>query len=465
MNKIQEAINHLHDIRRQAEKDNKFEVAIKADQLIESLSANEISEDEVDQRTAELEKSIKDAKVFERKFVPPMHENTSLGAVNQADFDKVVRKAGLPKPEQLSELDLSLLGAICQTRDWALHNTFAERLDALYKQRLGASFRTMTSGGAGTGQELLDEAVREALFRDVVLGAKVAQLFEIVAMPTNPYDLPVMGDVTFYTPTTEGASVTATDLATAKRTLTAYTIRGQVDITDELEQDAVIALIPQIRSRLVENAAKEMDKLILLADTETGATGNINSDDAAPTAGSDYLLGFNGLIKYALVTNSGQKSDLATLEIADFGTLLGLLDGKYIIDPEKLAWISDPWTYAKALQLSDFRTVDKLGNRATLVSGQLGAVYGIPYVATDAMTKVDDDGKYTITDPATNDTDGRLVLVHRDMWKVGVRQPTRVATERSEAKGITSLVVSFRLALVSFNADGKYVSIGYNIDV
>lgn len=470
----QELVDAINQFRDKAQTRGLSDIVKLCDESMADIVAGDIeaAADKVDKINHEIETRSAN-EPLNRKFRPPMSEGDPNAwltqgqnkVINQADFDKIVRKAGLPKPEDLSYVDLSLWAAICQTMDWAKHDSYEQRLEALCQQKFGASFRTMTSGGSGTGQELLDEAVRDMLFNDVVLGANVARLFEIVSMPANPYDLPVIGDVTFYTPGGEGEAVTASDLATAKRTLTAYTIKAQVDISDELEQDSVIALIPQIRSKLVENASREMDKLILLADTETGATGNINSDDAAPTAGSDYLLGFDGIVKYALVTNTGQKSDLATLEIADFGTLLGLLDGKYIVDPSRLAWISDPWTYATALQLSDFRTVDKLGNRATLVSGQLGAVYGIPYIATDAMGKVDDDGKYTTTNPATNDTDGRLILVHCDMWKVGVRQPVRVATERSEAKGITSIVVSFRLALVSFNASGKYTSIGYNITV
>lgn len=384
-------------------------------------------------------------------------------------FDQIVKNAAerhikFPgaSPEALDELtpEDMLVGR------HIMSDRIARGIDSGYnlQDRLDAAMRTMTTGGTATGAELLESPMLAKLWQDLKLKAKVANLFTPhIDMPGKTLDLPLgLGDVNFYKPGGEGQSVAATNLGTAKRTLTAYPLKCQVDISDELDQDSVIAILPQIRAALTRRGAEVLDKVILKGDTEAGATGNINSDDAAPGGTEDYLLGFDGLIKYALVTNSGQSSDLGALAVADFGTLMGLLQ-KYAVDFERLAWISGWYTYLFAVTMSDFRTVDKLGAKATLLTGQVGAVYNIPYICSGEMEKVDDDGKYTTTSPSSNDTDGRLLLVHRDMWRVGVRKPFRIATERSEAKGQTSLVGTMRIALNSYDAAGVHTAIGYNV--
>jgi len=444
---------------------------VTPEEELEQLKANH---EELKAAVATLEaKADKQTPPPVRHMAFPTGGDSALGfgagnvVFDRSEFDKLVKDPIPPKAEDVSFDDLQLAAMICKANPniGELTGNYADRLDGICKDKFGASFYTMTTGGTGTGAELTERAITASLFKDVTLAAKVARGFSpIVNMPTSPFDLPVMGDVSFKKPAGEGQAVTATDLATAKRTLTAYTVKGQVDVSDELNQDSIIALIPAIRARLVENAAKEIDMLILLADSATAATTNINHHDGTPSGDESWLLGFEGIFKYCLVTNTGQGASLTALEITDFGALLALLDGKYIVDPSRLMFVSDPWTYLKAVQLSDFRTVDKLGDKATLLTGQLGAVYGIPYIATDAVGKACADGMVDVDTPAGNTT-GRIALIHRDMWKVGVRKPVRVATERSEAKGLTSLVVSFRLALMSFNASGKYSSLGYNITV
>lgn len=379
--------------------------------------------------------------------------------IKAAESRKMVFPTGAEAVDGLTVEDL-LLGK------YIMEHRIDRHIDSEYKlqDQLDTAMRTMTTGGSATGAELLESPILAKLWDDVRVKTKVAQLFDpIINMPGQTLDLPLgLGDVTFYKPGGEGHAVTATNLATAKRTLTAYPLKAQVDVSDELTQDSIIALLPQIRAALVRNGSEVMDKVILLADTETAATGNINSDDAAPAGDEDYLIGFDGLVKYCIVTNTGQSSDLAGLAIADFTTMMGLLQ-KYAVDYTRLAWISGWYTYLLAVTMSDFRTVDKLGAKATLLAGQLGAIYNIPYVCTGQMGKVDDDGKYTIATPSTNDTDGRLLLVHRDMWRVGVRKPLTIETERSAAKGSTSLVATVRLALQSYDAAGVHTACGYNI--
>jgi HK97 family phage major capsid protein len=284
-----------------------------------------------------------------------------------------------------------------------------------------------------------------------------------VDMRSGKYELSELGDAVFYKPAGEGQAVSATDPSTAKRTLQAYTLKAQVDISDEMDEDAVVNMLGTLRGRLIQNARATIENVILNADA-TGSTGNINKNGAAVTGTESYLLGFDGLIHYCLAEVTGQKADIGAIETADFATLIGLL-GKYGDNRSQLAFIGDRYTLLKAIQLDDFRTVDKLGNNATLLTGQIGAVYGVPVILSSQMQKADANGLIDGVTPGNN-TKGRLLLVKRTAWILGFARQIRIAAERSEAKTLTSIVASMRIALQCFgdrsSATYSHTALGYN---
>ncbi len=136
----------------------------------------------------------------------------------------------------------------------------------------------MDSTTSGSGDELVATLEARELWMDVNLQTLVAPLVQTFSMPSNPFDLPrQLGDVNFY-PGTENVSTTSTALSTGKATLTAYELVGQVPYSFTLEEDAIIAMLPEIRAGLVRNVAEALDDIILNADTAT--TDNINADGA-----------------------------------------------------------------------------------------------------------------------------------------------------------------------------------------
>ena len=102
---------------------------------------------------------------------------------------------------------------------------------------------------------------------DVNLETMVASLFSRLEMPSNPFEIPLqLGDVNWY-PGTENLATTSTALSTAKQTLSAYELVGQVPWSLTLDEDAIIAMAQEVRSSLVRNAAEVIDDLLLNADT------------------------------------------------------------------------------------------------------------------------------------------------------------------------------------------------------
>jgi HK97 family phage major capsid protein len=415
---------------------------------------------------AELAKLDAKPEAHERKMVfdtTPVGGNVTRNSSSDVN-SRFIRKHTL---DDYGVEELALTRMILNARGSEMPDEYERKFQSLADRIVKY---TMTTGGAGTGAELIDTVMWNRLFQDVTSKTLVAGLFSPWRdMVTQSEEMPSLADVTFYKPAGEGQTVTATDLTTAKRTLTAYTLKAQVDISDEEDDDAIVGMIPEIRAILIRNAKEVIDEAILNADASTGKQ-NINY--YAATGGSDIptshrlLLGFDGLIHYCLNEVTGQATDLSALTVDDFAALISLL-GKYADDPSRCAFIIDRYVKNKAILLDDFLTTDKMGAQATLLTGQIGQVFGVPVVLSGQLVKANATGQVDQT-PGSNTT-GRIILVNRDMWQFGIRRNIRVAVQRDEAKTMTSIVASMRIALQCFgdrsSAAYSHTALGFNVTV
>lgn len=324
----------------------------------------------------------------------------------------------------------------------------------------------MDSTTAGQGDELVDTQEARALWDDVNLETAVAPLFNTVQMPSNPFRIPLqLGDVNWY-PGTENTAATATALATARQTLTAHELVAEVPWSYDLDEDAVIAMMDELRRSLLRNAHQVIDDVILNADTTTANNINADGGNIAPgTAGSGhYLIGFDGLLHLPLVDHTAMGNNHNAAVSADmFNEIRGKL-GKYGARPSELAYITDVNTFIKSLGIDSFRTLDKLGPHATLLTGQLAAVEGIPVIVSEQMRTADADGK--LTSGGSANTKGRLLIVNRSQWRVGFKRELTIETVRDAQKRQNIMVVSFRIALQERSgarASAGHTALQYNI--
>ena len=324
----------------------------------------------------------------------------------------------------------------------------------------------MDSTTAGYGDELVATLEARELWLDVNLQTLVAPLVPTFPMPSNPFDVPTqLGDVSFY-PGTENVAAADTRLSTGKTTLTAHELVGQVPYSFTLEEDGVIAMLPEIRAALVRNVAETLDDIILNADTT--AQNSINADGATITAASagkaQWLIGYDGILHLPLVDNSDQANNHNAAVSDDMFNELRAKLGKYGVRPSQLAWVMDVNTYIRAQGISQFRTMDKLGPNATVLTGMLGAIEGIPVIVSEQMRLADADGKVT---DAGNDTDtGRVLLFNRTQWAQGFRRQLNIDVDRDLQKRQTVVTVSFRHALTERSGSrsgATHTALQYNI--
>ena len=305
----------------------------------------------------------------------------------------------------------------------------------------------MDSTTAGSGDELVATLEARELWVDVNLQTLVAPLIPTFPMPSNPFDIPrQLGDVNFY-PGTVNVAASSTALGTGKATLTAHELVGQVPYSFTLEEDAVIAMLPEIRAGLVRNVAEALDDIILNADTT--ATNGINADGATISSSdagkAHWLLGYDGIVHLPLVDNTSQANDHGGAVSDDMFNEIRAKLGKYGARPSQLAWVMDVNTFIRSQSISNFRTMDKLGPNATLLTGMLGAVEGIPVMVSEQMKLADTDGK--VTDAGNGTDTGRLLIVNRTQWAQGFRREIAIDVDRDTQKRQTVITVSFRHAL------------------
>lgn len=316
---------------------------------------------------------------------------------------------------------------------------------------------------ASYGDEWVPDMWSNELWRKARVDNAILPLFRTVEMPSNPFELPTQGTdpIVYYVPETtdetqltiagSGAVMPDSKIGSGKVTLSAKKLAIRVGFSAELVEDSIIPILPMYTEQSLRAMADAIDSVLLNGDTETGATGNINSDDGAPGATAKYLV-FNGLRKLPLVTTTANAVDAAgEPTLANMRAARFTMAPQYSLRPNQLAWIVDASTYAKLLSLDEVQTLDKFGLQATALTGNIMAVDGIPIIPCAEMGLTEADGKASAT-PANN-TKGQAICVYRPGWVVGYRRRVNATTTFIPYYDAYQMVATVRLAFVNFDAD------------
>lgn len=432
----------------------------KADEKPDYAGLLESMKSELAKTMAELTKPIKEKEIHivENKAreagvkVEPIHiQYKHISPITGAKYGiDYVHKSG--KYAGLRQSDLEFTQRICKAFKIPMSETLMKTSD-------------MVSTTDGSGDDWVPSDLDNQLWDEWVKQSAVAQLFRVIEMPTQPYDLPIKtSGMTIYK-TAEDVAPTASGLGTGYGRLDACKLAGKITWTYELDEDSILPMIGIIREDIAEQMAAAIDNVIINGDTTTG-TANINLSGG--TIGTtNKVLCFNGLRHAALVDNGDMDSDLGTLAAADFATLLGLL-GKYSTRPSRLAFLIDPYTRIKALQLDELETVEKFGSGASILTGEFGKIYGIPVITTEEIAKTNATG--WVDNSAGSNTKGQIICVHKPSWITGYKRRVLIETDKDIDVQQYELVVSTRFALAGYGDGGDlssqgHTAVGFNVTV
>lgn len=330
----------------------------------------------------------------------------------------------------------------------------------------GAKGVAMDTAEAGGGQEWIPVEMATEMIDQIRQTAQTYGLFrEVKPMPSSTFDVGIgTADPTFYLQgeATDDSTAKATSSlkGTGKCSLVAKKLGAKVPYSTEMDEDSAIALLPIIKDGLAQAGASVLDNVVINGDT----TGTHMDSDV--TGATDARKAWKGLRKLAIA--GSMTVDLATFN-AD--TLLGLPKkmGIYANSINDLAWIVSPKTvWGKLFTLRDsqnnavFLSVDKYGQDAVNVKGELGKMFGIPVIISDNVREdVNASGVYdgTTTDKST------ILLVRRGYFLAGEKRGLTYRVDYNQDRDQDILTVTMRKAFVPVRTPSTTISsvcAGYN---
>jgi HK97 family phage major capsid protein len=318
--------------------------------------------------------------------------------------------------------------------------------------------KAMDTATATEGLEWVPTTLSAQLIEKYRLEARVAVLFDEIAMPRNPYELPTdLGDMTYYlmpeSLTPEPSKTPTTKLTTGKKTLTSKKLRARSIWSEELDANSIIPILPRVKDTIAKSAALAVEDVIINGDTTAP------HQDADVTDSRDHRKAWKGLRKLVV---AGAFNDLGTF---DKDTTRGLLVdmGKYGLIPSEVVWIAGVVSYNKLRGLTELLTVDKYGPAATILTGEVGRLYGSPVIVSEKIREnLNATGVYdgSVVDNTL------LLAVNRRAWILGNDGGWKLTVDFDNDVDQYVLNVRFRKDFICiYPATDACVAVGYNVTV
>ena len=328
----------------------------------------------------------------------------------------------------------------------------------------------MLSTLANKGDELVPQILASSLYYFIRLQARVLPLFDTFEMPSNPYDFPkitsgpefVKGveleDSTNYS--IANSKVKYSTVGTDKVTFLAGKASANTVYSRELVEDSGVNFSQAAANVYVEEMADTIDWLLINGDESADAT-NISWFGTNPSGVTNYdrALVLDGLRHICLAADQVAVASLADDSIL---TIMKLMGNRGIVgrDIRNLAVVVGPETAFALDALSAYESLEKVGNLATLLNGQLGFWRSVPVIVVEAMELMDSNGR--INDDTSNNTKGAFMVVHRSV-KVGLRR--RPDIEQARVPGVDGHFISASVRLDVQAMEDGLVGIGRNVTV
>jgi HK97 family phage major capsid protein len=165
----------------------------------------------------------------------------------------------------------------------------------------------------------------------------------------------------------------AQDHQILEQTLVARKLATREYVGYEEEEDSIVALAPIIRDAVSRRMARAADLALLRGAgvlTDTAAYDPITGLELRGASTTDVTVAGSA----AWEADSSWSEDL----FVDMRRNLGI----YGLDPENLVLLASHDLYYALMKLPNFKTVDVLADRATIITGQVGSLFGVRVVVS-----------------------------------------------------------------------------------
>lgn len=282
------------------------------------------------------------------------------------------------------------------------------------------------------GQEWNPTNLANEILRAKAALTRVRGALRVINMTSNPFKVPIRTGPADVSAPTEGSAIAenTTDFV-SNVTLTAYKLAANVPVSTEEGEDAIIAVLPEIRAAIAEGLAKAEDEFFLNGTINNGAT----------TVSGTGITGAAGITKQAGTAGNGAGTDTTQSQfdtaMADALRAMGV----WGIDPSELVFFVGINTYYKLLYNNpNIQQVSQYGDQAVLLTGEVGKYKGIPILVTSGVRSVLDTGGTYTTYAEKN------LIVNKNAPLLGDRRTLTIKSQDFIDSDITKLVGTERTA-------------------
>ena len=274
----------------------------------------------------------------------------------------------------------------------------------------------------------LAEEFSNKVMEELELDLKVEGLFPRFRMPMNraTFSIPAKTEKAQAYLIAPGEDAIESAINGSKVSFATHRFKTLLAVTDQADQEMVTAIVQIVRQELVRSLARATEDALVMGDTTI-------------TNANDVKKAFDGLLKMA--KDAGNKVDAggnavtATL-VAQARKLLGVygirLSDLVIVAPVNVAY--------QMLELPEVLTVDKYGAKATIITGEIGKLFGMPIVVSEYIpTNLDANGDVD----ETNGDKTAVLLVNKSYFAIADRGNIGIETER-KAVSSSTLYVGYR---------------------
>jgi len=350
------------------------ELAAKAEKEQQATAAKAAAKAAAQELVDELKKSLNEkdsvfsdvVKAHQDQIVALKDEIQQLTASRQNPVNLGVSKAISGKVDNKEVDTIVMLGMIKNVG----------MFDTTYgKNHLAATKAVNASSSIQVSSDGYETVFSTNLMRDIQARLVVAPLFTEVSMTSANLTIPINPDrknaqwVDAGAFGTDASSGNEIEVALTERTLKTFKLAAKTYLTDETQEDAIIALIPLLRSHLVEAHANEIDRAFLRGNG-SGQPKGLVTQAAAVAAGA--------AVQATAATANGSVLVTAK-EILKARRKLGL----YGINLGEVALVISQDAYWDLLLDDEWADVQQVSTAATKLVGEVGNIYGMPVLVSN----------------------------------------------------------------------------------
>ena len=465
--------------------------------------------DDLALKTEQIEKKVADLQVAHRAMTEKRFEepapyggNSKLAEYADADTGSVNWKTRsikqtLPNGHTVTGIAHGLLTDPTPADEWhgKLIRDFSTRNLARMAQRMSGGnantpnldlgiFRHLTScpspvlkaaltkafnDSTNTGAEWIPDDFLPSVYQEFQTPRRLRALLTPIQVQNNvllrprltrgarPY---IKGQITTDDPRQYTASTPQTD----QTSISMAGLSVLINVDDAALEDSAVAAASILRRELVAALEDGFEDAMINGDSaathqDSISTWNIRSRWGSGGLGTDsdhrkLFLGWR-----AKAYDSSATTDLSgTMSVANFATLMGVLGERgagnliSVVSPE--AMVTD------FLKLSEVLTVDNYGPNATILTGQLASIMGVPLIMSRFMSAdLAATGLYTGSGATTS-----CALIDLDGWQRYVKRGATVEIDKEIKSGTVAMVATIREVMASPDASAtKNVSLGFNL--